>query len=186
MYIRVLRTLGIASSLLLAISIPRLQAQNPSDAVRNHQRSTLKGIAGISIAVDPVTPDGRRFGLTEPAIESYVRDRLLDADIRLLSREDGLRDPVRNATLAVTMHVGEAGVKGLYTVMFYLKLFQATYLARDPSIRSIAVTWDVADAGTFPEGTAQQAIRNMGTMANRFVVDYLAANATPSRDNGGR
>jgi hypothetical protein len=186
MYIRILRTLVIGSSLLLAISIPHLQAQNPSDAIRNHQRSTLKGIAGISIAVDPVTPDGRRFGLTERAIESEVRGRLLNADIRLLSREDGLRDPVRNATLAVTIQVGEAGVKGLYTVMFYLKLVQATYLARFPTIRSIAATWDIGDAGTFPEGTAQQAIRNMGAMADRFAVDYLAANAIPSRDNRGR
>ena len=137
-------------------------------------RDTLRGLTGVHVVVEELRPEAVKDGLSKDAIEERVVQRLWDAGIQVL-----MKDQWTLAAGAPYLYLNVNAVKSsdLYVYAVDLQLNQTVKLERLPSVAVAATTWATgcrvgavsADSVRILAGVAAQSV-------DRFIDDYRAAN----------
>lgn len=143
-----------------------------------YSRETLRGLLGIGVAVEDLSPDAKKHGLTEERIKTDVELRLRTAGIKVLTDEERLKTP-GSPYLYVnvgTMNVGTRGNHGLYSIALMVDLVQEVSLERNPSIKTLASTWRSGGVGAVGELNLSQIRGAVKDKVDEFINAYLAVN----------
>lgn len=142
------------------------------------ERSTLSGLAAVLVAAG--------VGEGNTSLSSYAEDRLA-RDVQLHLRngeipvlESGERPPPEAGVLAVTLDVLEApALDGAVFYSIRIEAIQVVRLARDPTQRAAAPTWNVRSLGY--AGSVQRLEEGLPELikeqVDRFVRAYWSVNA---------
>lgn len=138
---------------------------------RTEDRSSLKDLDGLRVAVDDPLPSP----LSHDAIRQTIESQLRVANIRVL----GLGDfPTGDPHLRVTISVS-AQRNGLVAAAAQLDFVQIVFMRRNPQVTfNHAQTWK-ADAQVLlvPSGDlARDVQRELARQVDQFVEDYRAVN----------
>jgi hypothetical protein len=147
---------------LLVIPIGLIAGDSPLE------RSTLRGLKGINIVVDPLDQELVQEGLSATAFRIRIEDRLRQADIPIDS----------NANEFLGLHVSSVRAKRLPVAMcLTLGLYQPVVLSRDNKIRTATGTWNVEtvmmSGGKVLQGSANSSIEEL---VDEFIQAYRAMN----------
>jgi hypothetical protein len=141
--------------------------------------NSLKGLRGVTVAVELLHPEAEEYGLTRKAIQT-------DSELRL--RQNGIRVIPLNeySTFDATLYINVGTVLSdefpntdlrIAAVSIKVEVKQSVMLFRDPKIWRNATTWEnghivlceVSKLRSFVRETVQDCV-------DEFINDYLAAN----------
>jgi len=134
-------------------------------------RQTLKGVRqlGVVIDLDPIAKD---YGITEDLIRTDVELKLRLAGIKVESVEQMASSLNPYLALSVNMIKSSCGSAYMINIDFH----QATTLARNPLMVSIASTWSYNHFGTLGKEVQQQLREFYKIVLDKFLNAYLEAN----------
>jgi hypothetical protein len=138
-------------------------------------RASLRGIKALCLVVE-VTDQGQGAGSgpSQEQLQSEVRDRVRWAGIPL--------DKDSTTCLYLSVRPLPAMGKnnkpiGLYAIDFKLEFMQAATLARDPTIRTYASTWSLANLANVPAQDVERTTREISIdLVNKFIKAYQSVN----------
>lgn len=163
---RVLLIMGLLFSLALTPYAPKVAA-SPSD-------ESLRGLEGMYVTIDPLSPEMEKAGPNSSRILSKVRKRLADAGIAPLSRERWFL--VEGAPyLYVHTHVLRLPSTGEF--LYFVRLFvrQNVYPIRKPAKVPGAITWwSEGRLGITPR--AERIEEAVLTELEAFIQSFLSVN----------
>jgi hypothetical protein len=157
------------SALLLCLAVIAFASDDKTD------RASLRGIKAVCLVVE-VTDQGQGAGsgLSQEQLYSLVRDRVRWADIPI--DKDSTTCLYLNVRPLPAMGKNNKPV-GLYAIDFKLEFMQAVTLARDPSIRSYASTWSLANLANVPAQDVERTTREISIdLINKFIKAYQSVN----------
>lgn len=160
--------------LLLAsvFSATPLYPAAPKEAI-----NTLKGLPGVRVVVEAIDEEARDHGLTEESIKTAVESRLRQSGIRLLSNEEARTPKSGWSYLYVLIHTLDVR-QGEFVFNVNLSFFQAVQLVRDPSIVTLAATWDTdMTMGMRPAQEIRGIRDSVLSMVGDFITAYKSVNA---------
>jgi hypothetical protein len=132
------------------------------------ERSTLRGLKGVNIVVDPLDQELVQSGLSATAFRIRIEDRLHQADV-----------PVDlNAHEFLGLHVSSVRAKHMPVAMCVsLALYQPVVLSRDNKIRTATGTWNVEtvmmSGDKVLQGSANSSVEEL---VDEFIQAYRAMN----------
>lgn len=165
-----MRTVLIVLALVLVSSVA------PAADPRDSDRATLTGLGSFLVLVK-ADDAARRNGVDADAITAEIASRLRAAGLTVHASVAEAREKSERDFAIVVADValaGEADPSGRLVYAADLAVKQMATLARDPELRSLAVTWQVSTVGAGSLSTLNAAIE---TMTTTFVEQYRAANA---------
>jgi hypothetical protein len=145
-------------------------------------RATLKGLKGVEVVVEELSPDEIADGLTREQLQTDVELRLRKVGISVVSKEESKNIP-NVPTLYMSAHLLKNST-GLYAYCINVELQQLMKLIRDPKVVAYPATWSTGEVlGTVGSLNMVQAVREgVGDQIDRFINAYLAVNPiTPQR-----
>jgi hypothetical protein len=101
-------------------------------------RTTLTGLDGVHVHVEPVNIDAERDGFTRSAVRDDVESALRSAGLEVYSKT-GLFDTPGTPLLHVD--VMTLRLDGRYAYSVRLELWQRVRLVREPRVAALALTW---------------------------------------------
>ncbi len=160
----------------------------PQPDLSAYRRNTLCGLQGVAVVVESLKPEVERLGLARDALQTDVELQLRRSGIKVLSRQQQL------ATLGspylyvqVTVQGADDDKQPLLAVNTEVMCSQIVILRRDPTIRSVAITWIDGTLGIIGRANLAQVRDSVKDVVARFVNDYLAMNSRqPAPTQGGR
>lgn len=140
------------------------------------QLESLRGLKGVSLAVDLFDRDGGMEAAERLAalrvLQDEAKGQIEKAGIRLLKATE--IEDAGSPHLRMLITVSKPNGFG-YPLVTELQLFQQANLGRDPSIEMSLVTWKTGGVGT-PEVNLAMLQSQLRSEFGRFIEDYLAAN----------
>jgi len=139
--------------------------------------SSLAGLKGIYVMVEPLPEWTKQYGLTKNEIQTQVELRLCQDGIRVLSKEKSDQSMGR-AFLYVNINAQIYKEREECPVSCSLELRQDIYLARDRDkfVGGVA-TWDMGSVGLCRTNQLPKFIKtSIDNLLEHFINDYLAAN----------
>jgi hypothetical protein len=124
---------------------------------------------GVVIDLDPIAKD---YGITEDLIRTDVELKLRLAGIKVESVEQMASS--LNPYLALSVNMMKSSCGSAYMINIDFK--QATTLARNPLMASIASTWSYSYFGTLGKEVQQPLREFYKIVLDKFLNAYLEAN----------
>jgi hypothetical protein len=138
-------------------------------------RRSLRGLAGVEVLVEDLTPEAEADGLWKTAIQTDVELKLRQAGIKVLTQKQSLAAPGQPC-----LHILVTTLKdqGQYIHGVSVELKQAVGLERDPSIAVfMATTWRGRGVlGTVGREKLQQVRSEVKDQVDQFINAYLSVN----------
>jgi hypothetical protein len=139
------------------------------------ERPSLRGLKGFNVIVEKLNPDLEEDGLIGEQLLTDIELQLRKAGIKVLTREEALK-AVSISFLYVYIEAYK-GKSNLYCSHISVSFTQGVLLERDPSIRTLARTWEQSTAGRCGESVIKNCIRDgLRDVIDVFINDYLAEN----------
>ncbi|MBU0515353.1 MAG: hypothetical protein KJ621_11330 [Proteobacteria bacterium] len=137
-------------------------------------RVSLKGLPGVFLVVEDITPQAERDGLTRRLIRGDVAARLGRAGVKLLSRAQWVRTPGRPMlSVIVAAYKSKFGFYGVY---LSVRLRQVTLLQRDPAVATATATWSSDFLVVVRSGQLSNIRRKLTELIDHFIQAYWAVN----------
>ena len=159
----------IAVAVLLLVS-PCVKAEYVSG------KETLRGIEGMAVAVEDLSPNVKELGLTEDILQTDIELKLKLAGIKVLSIEESvktLRSPYLYLNILTVTH--PSGV--LFSWNVSLRLRQMVDLRTKKNTYTKAITWKKLRTGYAEKDILKDGLRKITKdMVDEFLNDYLAIN----------
>jgi hypothetical protein len=155
----------------------------------NYSRSSLRGIPGVYVAVQPLTPEIEKNGLTAAQLKVDTELRLRTAGIGILSRQEWSKTkggPVCYVEVDIVNDIllSQALKADLYAYAITVELNQDVILLRDTSIQTLSPTWSGSYLGiTNSLPRIRDKVRDM---VEKFVEACLAVNPEGVVNSEGR
>jgi inhibitor of cysteine peptidase len=148
----------------------------------SEERSSLAGLQGIYVLVEPLPVWTEQYGLTVQETQTQVELRLRQDGIKVLSKIESAHTVgkvflyVNINTLKLPVYIGREECP----VSCSLALRQDVYLARDRAkFVGGAATWDMSSVGLCSTNQLPKFIKtSIDNLLDQFINDYLAANPT--------
>lgn len=140
-----------------------------------YARATLQGLTGVHVLVESLKAEVERQGLTKAQIQTDVELRLRKAGIRVLSEKERAETP-GGPVLYVHVIVLKQQNISLYAYSTHVALGQLVLLARDPTISSLAETWNTGSVGTVGASHLRAIRGGVADDVDKFINAYLAEN----------
>lgn len=138
------------------------------------QRPALRGLSGIYVLVEYMTPVAEEAGLTRSSIQTYVELRLRAAGIEVLTKEESLAT-LWSPYLYVNAHAEKHDE--VYVFQYSVEFKDRVYLRRAPTVEVTAVTWETPSyIGAASRSRLRESKDYLGELIDRFINSYLAAN----------
>lgn len=163
-------------ALLLAFIQPDGSARPARAQDTPEARSTLAGLSGVAIFVEPLPPDVVTSGMTPEMLSGEVERRLRQAGVPVLSID--AQDPSSgNPVLYVQATVLLRDVPEQATCAIRMEVLQDLTLERGGRVLTLrAPTWGVGGVGIYTRRWRQALIDDVVAFTDQFVVAYVAAN----------
>lgn len=142
---------------------------------REQNREILAGLQGVHVLVEDFRPEEEKYGFNKQQYKTDVELRLRQYGVKVLSKKEQLQVSGHpclyiNVNPLIDEKVGDAAVSIL------VKLNEVVLLERNPSISTVATTWEkgmILLLGLKKLDSVRDSVRNLVDM---FINDYLAAN----------
>jgi hypothetical protein len=131
-------------------------------------RATLRGLKAVSVVVDPLDPELRKEGLSGPALQRKVEQRLQRAGI-----------PVdANAVDFVGLRIlGAQAKRTSVALAIDLGVYQAVVLVRDKQTKTATETWAVRSVVLSPpKQVYESSSETIDQLVDQLVTAYRAVN----------
>jgi len=155
--------------MLLLTSVSMAFAQTPEQ-----QRETLRGLTGVAVVVEPLSPEAEHDGLTQRQLQADVEQQLRAAGIRALTTEEWSTTPG-----GPYLYVNVAALKkryGLYAYSIEVCVNQLVALMRDQNIQQFAETWETREVGTVGAEKLPTVRKSVAAHVDTFITAYLTVN----------
>ncbi|HMS85723.1 MAG TPA: DUF4136 domain-containing protein [Nitrospira sp.] len=143
------------------------------DALDSGSRESLRGMFGLGVTIEEVSPDASADGLSQEAIRSSVEQTLRSKGIRLLTER------TRSGS-APYLYVNVNTLKeelGLYAYTVTVDLKQLVGLPSMKNKKTWGTTWSASVLGMVRQESVNQIIPDaVEPLIKDFVDDFLAAN----------
>ena len=157
--------------LLVGVLVLPLAMKAAGDAPLD--RATLRGLASVSVIVDPIDPDLVKEGLTQDILQKRIEGRLHDAGIVV---DPSAREFVGLRVLQVHAQKG-AFAEGSFALCFSVGVYQSVQLVRNKDIKTSTETWAVQTIlMSGPKVVNREALNSVDELADRLVAAYRSAN----------
>ena len=167
-----LRIVFVGGVCLFLGMLPFLSYALASDAKYN--RASLRGIEGVYVRVEGLTPELEKDGLKEVLILRDVESELRTAGIRTLSKEKWF-DMMGSPHLYVNINCLKLGETKEYIYSIRIEFRQNVYPEREPILILGATTWSVGGV----IGITQRIDKIRASLKGRvdeFIEAYLSVN----------
>jgi hypothetical protein len=154
---------------LLFICSPRASAEMPDRA-----KETLRGLAGVTVVIEPLHATAERDGLSQRQLQADVERQLQAAGIRVLTQDEW-----RSTPGSPYLYVNVSALKksyGLYAYAIEVCLNQLVTLLRNQDIQEFAETWETREVGTVGKGRLATVRDSVAVHVNTFIRDYFSVN----------
>jgi len=144
-----------------------------------YTRRTLKGLKGVNVVAESLSPEIEKEGLTVRLIKTFMELELRRAGINVLTEEESLKEKGR-PFLHVTPTVMKENMGGYHIYIFNISLDfkQDVFLKRDPNIHIgslySASTWSTGYTGK--TGFLRDIRLVIKEQINIFINAYLSVN----------
>jgi len=136
-------------------------------------RETLRGLKGVGVFVEPLSPEVEQGGLTTPQLQTDVVLQLRKAGIPVLREEEVPNTPGMPLLL---VHVNAfKRAPGPYAVSVLVAVYQRVALERNQHT-SFAQTWSTSFMGMVGEEELSQVRDGVAAEIEKFINAYLAVN----------
>ncbi|WP_447973701.1 hypothetical protein [Nitrospira sp. Kam-Ns4a] len=138
-------------------------------------RASLRGLPGIEVIVEELSPDVVEAGLRAGDLEEAVKQRVRKVGLPLLGRQDRLKTA---PAAALVLRVNTLHDKiGRYFACIELALHQRVQLLREKETLATASTWALPALITVvPDDDVAQIREIVARRADKFAKAYAAAN----------
>jgi hypothetical protein len=139
-----------------------------------YERESLRGLPGVVVVIEAITPEAQAEGLSEEAIQAAVELILESSGIRILIESDALK-VFSHPWLYVVPNIGKAGPYYYYNVS--LRLIQEVSSVHGRQNKLAATTWEGNTAGIVANNDLRAAILEViERWTKAFANDFLAVN----------
>ena len=150
----------------------------------HYARSTLRGLEGVYVAVEPLSPEIERQGLAAATLKTDTELRLRLAGIRVLSRKEWTKTkggPVCYVEVNIVKDVVFGDILGfaLYAYEISVEFNQDVFLVRDTTNRVLSPTWSRSYLGV--TNSLERIRGKVKEVVERFVEAYVEVNPGTSR-----
>lgn len=138
------------------------------------QRESLRGLKGIYISIENLTPEIQKEGLTKDHIQRDVELMLRTAGIKILSKEEWF-DAEGSPSLYVNANILKLSATREYVYSVNISLKQTVYPIRKPMEITGAATWSVGGiVGITPDlGKIRASVKEQ---VDEFIKAYFSVN----------
>lgn len=141
-------------------------------------RRTMSGLQGVNVMVEELQPNiqkyAQRFNLTKEQLQKEIEQKLLKADVQVMTGDTWLRTPGR-PVLYVNINTHEYE-KYWYSFNITVNLEQIVALEANPKVKTLACTWDISMTGVANIGTLNAIRSNVEALIDRFIQAYRSVN----------
>lgn len=143
-------------------------------AYHSIQRESLRGLKGVYVSVENLTPEIQKDGLTKDRIQGDVELMLRTAGIKILSKEEWF-DEEGGPSLYVNANVLKLSATREYVYSVNISFKQTVYPIRKPMEITGAATWSVGGiVGITPDlGKIRASIKEQ---VDEFIKAYWSVN----------
>jgi len=153
---------------LACLDLSTAQARAP------YERESLRGLPGVVVVIEKITPEAQADGLSEEAIQAAMELILQSNGIRILIESDALQ-VFSHPWLYLVPNIGKAGPYYYYNVS--LRLIQEVLPVQGRQHRMAATTWEGNTAGIVTNNDLREVILEViDKWAKAFAADFLAVN----------
>lgn len=160
----------IMAFVLLCVPV-YISAQNDIDP----ESETLRGLEGVMVIVEELSPDIVADGVTEAMIKSAAEKRLKAAGIEVLTEEKMLDTP-GFPFLYINLNSIKLPGGGGYIYSIKTELYQVVALIRDTENICFASTWESSMVGILSESQVKTVVDTVLELVDEFAEDYVAVN----------
>ncbi len=151
----------------------------------DYARSTLRGLQGVYVAVEPLDREVEASGLTTAGLKTDTELRLRMKGIPVLSKEQWTKTQGGPLCYVEVNIVDDAALGGvldfrLYAFEVRIEFNQDVFLVRDTAVKALSPTWSTSYLGV--TNSLPRIRDKVREMVGRFVDAYLEAN--PIREIG--
>jgi hypothetical protein len=174
---------GLKKRLCVAAVFTIVLAGNAYAIDSDLTRKTLVGITGLSVAVEELQPNVRkyatRFGLEREQLQADIEAQLTAAGIQILNKEKWAQTSGRPVLYVnVNTHLYQ---KYWYSYTVRVELRQIATLEALPDTKTLADTWSIDMAGTANIGTLNSIKDNVKALVQKFITAYRSVNKRDSK-----
>jgi hypothetical protein len=162
------RIFGLTAVLLLAF------ASVAAADMPDRARETLRGLPGLTVVIEPMSPSAEQDGLTQSQLQVDVEQRLRASGIRVLTKEEWQKTPG-----SPYLYINVAALKkdyGLYAYAIEVCVNQLVTLIRNRNIREFAETWETREVGTVGTERLLTVRDSVAAHVDEFIRDYFSVN----------
>jgi len=147
------------------------------DARCQRGAASLRGLSGVLVLVQDLSPRIEEAGLTKSELQADVEQRLRWAGIRVLGREEW-RGTTGWPVLYVQVSLHTPHKVDIFSLYIHVQLFEHVALERDPTIKIPALTWaPTAYVGTSGKRYLKRGIQHqVRDQVDQFIAAYRSAN----------
>lgn len=148
---------------------------NAAETVTPGARESLRGLSGVHVLIEDISPDAQADGLSKGEIQTAVELILRSAGIRILTVSETLATPSQSC---LHIHVGTNKSKPeRYALSVRLQLWQQVSLVQRPAHTMSAPTYMESGTGTFSSRMLRDGISEViEPMVKTFANNFLAVN----------
>lgn len=156
----------VTRAALLAVSF--LVVVTATGSGDKSDRATLKGVSAFSVLVEGLNLDLERYGVTKKQLQTTVELRLRKAGLPV---SDGVTSPYLYIKVNSMIHGG-----GTASISINVSFVQAVRLDRDPTLSTLATTWDAGGMASSGVRRLSEVMDHVGDLVDQFANDFLAVN----------
>jgi hypothetical protein len=138
-------------------------------------RVSLKGLKSVYVIVEDLPGELQEKGPFKARIQAIMEEKVKQAGLILLSRE-AWRNTPGTPLLYANVNLSKAKTKdGVRACSINLCLAQRANMERDPTLRTLARTWQAGIVGQVGEADLEVVVSQVGTLVDYFLSEVQAA-----------
>jgi hypothetical protein len=143
-----------------------------------NQKEVLRGIKGVKVVVEDISPDIERLGLNKSKIQSNVESQLRKVGIKVLK---AFKPPAMTA-LYINVYVLNPGQsRSVLVYAINIMVYENAYLKREigsvGDLKEVrAADWYKGMVGIIGVTHTKEIYTKVEEQVNKFISDYLAVN----------
>jgi hypothetical protein len=151
-----------------------------SSAATGTNTESLRGIKGVYLAIEHLSPEAKQEGLVESDIRKDLERKLRDAGVRVLTTQDLAKEPGR-PTLYLNVAIYQTRDIPFCTYNTTLALNQDASLKRNSAMQVMATTWAASRTGISGQRMVLTSVmRSLNELVTSFTAAFNSVNAKPS------
>ncbi len=140
-----------------------------------NSRETLRGIKGVGLVVNGLSPEAEKDGLDRDVLQVDIEERLRQGGLKVFSRAEGARAPGQPHLLVRVIDQKRSDME-LYSISIAVYLVQTVRLSRDSKMVCPAETWDLTGVVSVGAKELAGVRRLVLEYVDMFVVAWREAN----------